>query len=198
MDNDLAFASIEELAPRIRDGELSPVSLVENCLERIDALDGKLNSFLVVFREDALQQAEALRQEIADGHYRGPLHGIPIGLKDLIDVEGTVTTGGSTILKDNIAKSDATVTRNLKKAGAIVMGKLNLVEFALGATGMNPHYGPGHNPWNLDRITCGSSIGSGAAVGGGLIYGADLHPHPGFHLLLLPGLHLDAPSRVVE
>ncbi|MCH7735372.1 MAG: amidase [Chloroflexi bacterium] len=172
MDNDLAFASIEELAPRIRDGELSPVTLVENCLERIDALDGKLNSFLVVFREDALQQAEALRQEIADGHYRGPLHGIPIGLKDLIDVEGTVTTGGSTILKDNIAKSDATVTRNLKKAGAIVMGKLNLVEFALGATGMNPHFGPGHNPWNLDRITCGSSIGSGAAVGGGLIYGA--------------------------
>ncbi|NQW16166.1 MAG: amidase [Chloroflexi bacterium] len=172
MDNDLAFASIDELAPRIKSGEISPITLVENCLERIAAHNESLNSFLAVFEDQALADAQLADADISSGNWRGPLHGIPIGLKDLVDVAGTVTTGGSTILKDNMASSDATITRKLKDAGAIIIGKTHMVEFAMGASGINPHYGPGHNPWNLDRITCGSSIGSGNAVGAGLIYGA--------------------------
>jgi aspartyl-tRNA(Asn)/glutamyl-tRNA(Gln) amidotransferase subunit A len=172
MDNDLAFATIDELAPRIKSGELSPVTLVENCLERIAAHGETLNSFLAVFEDQAREDARVAEAEIKAGNWRGPLHGIPIGLKDLVDVAGTVTTGGSTILKDNMASADATITRKLKDPGAIIIGKTHMVEFAMGATGINPHYGAGHNPWNIDRITCGSSIGSGNAVGGGLVYGA--------------------------
>jgi aspartyl-tRNA(Asn)/glutamyl-tRNA(Gln) amidotransferase subunit A len=171
-DIDLAFASIDDLAPRIRSGELSPVELTQNTLDRIERLEPQLNAFLDVFSGSALAQAREAEAEIAGGSYRGPLHGITIALKDLIDVEGTPTTGGSTVLKDNIATSDATVTRLLKSAGAIIIGKAALVEFAMGATGVNPHYGPSHNPWNLDRICCGSSMGSAAAIAGGLSVGA--------------------------
>lgn len=171
-DNDLAFASIDELAPRIRSGELSPVELTQATLGRIERLEPQLNAFLEVFSESALAQAREAEVEIASGSYKGPLHGITIALKDLIDVEGTVTTGGSTVLKDNMATSDATVTRLLKEAGSVIIGKAALVEFAMGATGVNPHYGPSHNPWNLERICCGSSMGSAAAIAGGLSVGA--------------------------
>ena len=169
---DLSYASIEELAPRIRSGELSPVELTQASLDRIERLEPQLNAFLEVFTEGALAQAREAEAEIRSGSYKGPLHGITIALKDLIDVEGTVTTGGSTVLKDNMATSDATVTRLLKEAGSIIIGKAALVEFAMGATGVNPHYGPSHNPWNIDRICCGSSMGSAAAVAGGLSVGA--------------------------
>ena len=171
-DNDLNYASIGELAPRIRSGELSPVELTQATLDRIERLEPQLNAFLEVFSESALTQAREAEAEIASGGYKGPLHGITIALKDLIDVEGTVTTGGSTILKDNMATSDATVTRLLKEAGAIIIGKAALVEFAMGATGVNPHYGASHNPWNLERICCGSSMGSASAIAGGLAVGA--------------------------
>lgn len=171
-DADLAYSSITELAPRVRSGELSPVALVENSLARIDELEGSLNAFIEVYEDDALDAARALEQSAARGDYRGPLHGMPIALKDLIDVSGKVTTGGSRILRDNVAASDATVTRRLTDAGAIILGKLNLVEFALGAAGLNAHYGPAHNPWGTDRITAGSSSGSGAAVAAGIVYGA--------------------------
>ncbi len=171
-DNDFSYASIDELAPRIHSGDLSPVELTQASLDRIERLEPKLNAFLEVFGESALMQARVAEAEIASGSYRGPLHGITIALKDLIDVEGTVTTGGSTILKDNMATADATVTRLLKEAGAIIIGKAALVEFAMGATGVNPHYGPSHNPWNLERICCGSSMGSAAAIAGGLAVGA--------------------------
>ena len=167
-NNDLTYASIDELAPRIRSGDISPVELTQASLDRIEALEPKLNAFLEVFSESALGQARVAEAEIQNGNYRGPMHGITVALKDLIDVEGTVTTGGSTILKDNMATSDATITRLLKDAGAIIIGKAALVEFAMGATGMNPHYGASHNPWNLDRICCGSSMGSAAAVASGL------------------------------
>ncbi len=169
---DLSYASIDELAPRIRSGELSPVELTQASLDRIERLEPQLNAFLEVFTEGALAQAREAEAEIRSGSYKGPLHGITIALKDLIDVEGTVTTGGSTVLKDNMATSDATVTRLLKEAGSIIIGKAALVEFAMGATGVNPHYGPSHNPWNIDRICCGSSMGSAAAVAGGLSVGA--------------------------
>jgi aspartyl-tRNA(Asn)/glutamyl-tRNA(Gln) amidotransferase subunit A len=171
-DSDLTYASIDELAPRIRSGELSPVELTVSTLERIGRLEPQLNAFLEVFSESALAQACEAEAEIRNGSYKGPLHGITIALKDLIDVEGSVTTGGSMILKDNMAITDATVTRQLKEAGAIIIGKAALVEFAMGATGVNPHYGPSHNPWNLDRICCGSSMGSAAAVASGLAVGA--------------------------
>jgi aspartyl-tRNA(Asn)/glutamyl-tRNA(Gln) amidotransferase subunit A len=167
-DNDLAYASIDELAPHIESGELSPVELTHASLDRIEALEPQLNAFLEVFSESALAQARAAEAEIRSGSYRGPMHGITVALKDLIDVEGTITTGGSTILKDNMATSDATITRLLKEAGAIIIGKAALVEFAMGATGMNPHYGASHNPWNLERICCGSSMGSASAVAAGL------------------------------
>ena len=169
---DLFFASVDELAPLLRSGNLSPVELAQATLDRIEKLEPKLNAFLEVFSESALSQAKQAEVEIASGNYRGPLHGITIALKDLIDVEGTVTTGGSKVLKENIATSDATVTRLLKEAGAIIIGKAALVEFAMGATGVNPHYGPSHNPWNLERICCGSSMGSAAAIAGGLSIGS--------------------------
>ena len=137
-DNDFSYASIDELAPRIHSGDLSPVERTQASLDRIERLEPKLNAFLEVFGESALMQARAAEAEIASGSYRGPLHGITIALKDLIDVEGTVTTGGSTILKDNMATADATVTRLLKEAGAIIIGKAALVELAMGATGGNP------------------------------------------------------------
>ncbi|MBI4219696.1 MAG: amidase [Chloroflexi bacterium] len=170
--NDLSFASIHELAPQVRTGKLSPVRLVEIALERIERIDPALNSFYVVMKESALKAAHSLAQEVREGKYRGPLHGIPVGLKDLFDVVGEKTTGGSTILKNNVARADATVTRQLREAGAIIIGKLNMVEFAMGATGMNPHYGPARNPWDTARITCGSSGGSGAAVAAGLCVAA--------------------------
>ena len=171
-DNDLTYASIDELAPRIRSGDLSPVELVQASLDRIERLEPRLNAFLEVFTESALAQAREAEHEIQEGRYRGPMHGITVALKDLVDVEGTVTTGGSIVLKDNVATSDAAVTRLLKSAGAIIIGKTALVEFAMGATGVNPHNGPSHNPWNLDRICCGSSMGSAAAVAAGLCVGA--------------------------
>ena len=171
-DNELTYASIDELAPRLRSGDLSPVELTQDSLNRIERLEPRLNAFLEVFTDSALAQARVAETEIKGGSYKGPMHGITVALKDLFDVEGTVTTGGSTILKDNIATSDATVTRLLKEAGAIIIGKTALVEFAMGATGVNPHYGPSHNPWNLDRICCGSSMGSAAAIAAGLSVGA--------------------------
>lgn len=169
---DLAFASIHDLAPKIKDGSVSPVELTEIALDRITNLDSKLNSFLDVWHDEALAAAANAEQEIATGNYRGPMHGIPIGLKDLVDVEGKATTAGSKVLQSNVAKSDATVAERLKKAGAITVGKTNLVEFALGSAGVNPYTGDAHNPWDTDKITGGSSSGSGAAVAGGLVYGA--------------------------
>ena len=169
---DLAFASIHDLAPHIKDGSVSPVELTEIALERIANLDPTLNSFLDVWHDESLAAAANAEQEIATGNYKGPMHGIPIGLKDLVDVEGKATTAGSKVLQTNIATSNATVTERLNRAGAITVGKTNLVEFALGSAGVNPYTGDAHNPWDTDKITGGSSSGSGAAVAGGLVYGA--------------------------
>ena len=169
---DLAFASIHELAPKIKNGSISPVELTQIAIERIANLDAKLNSFLDVWQDESLANAANAEREIASGDYKGPMHGIPIGLKDLVDVAGKATTGGSKVLQNNIASSDATVTDRLNRAGAITIGKTNLVEFALGSAGVNPYTGDARNPWDTDKITGGSSSGSGAAVAGGLVYGA--------------------------
>ena len=170
--DELTYGSVDELSRRIQAGDLSPVTLVERALDRIEQLDGKLLAFLDVFADEARADAASAEREISAGAHRSPLHGIPIGLKDLVDVEGKRTTGGSPVLAHNVATSDATVARRLRQAGAIVMGKLNLVEFALGATGLNPHTGDVRNPWDQARITAGSSSGSGAAVASGMLVGA--------------------------
>jgi len=165
--NELAYASVAELAPRLRSRALSPVELLEDLLARIVRF-GVLNAFITVTGAEAMAQARAAQEEIAAGRYRGPLHGIPVSLKDLIDTQGIRTTCGSRILADRIPVEDATVAARLREAGAVLLGKTALHEFAYGVTTNNPHFGPTRNPWHLDRIPGGSSGGSGAAVASGL------------------------------
>ncbi len=170
--DDLAFSSIHELAPKIKDGTVSPVTLTEIALDRASNLNTALNAFLDVWHDEAIAAAKEAQRQIENGNYLGPMHGIPIGLKDLVDVAGKPTTGGSKVLEANIATSNATVTDRLNNAGAITIGKAHLVEFAFGSAGVNAYMGDVHNPWDLDKITGGSSSGSGAAVSAGLVYGA--------------------------
>ena len=177
-DTDLAFASIEEVARLYRKRKLSPVDVTKLMLARIDQLNPKLNAYITVTAEQALAQAKKSEAELfaprsRKGHRdRGPLHGIPISLKDNIYTKDIRTTAGSKILKDFVPLHDAVVWAKLKKAGAILLGKTNLHEFAYGVTTNNPHYGPTRNPWDLARIPGGSSGGSAAAVAAGLCYGS--------------------------
>ncbi|CAI8045742.1 2-amino-5-chloromuconic acid deaminase [Geodia barretti] len=170
MDDALAFAPIAELATLIRRGELSPLELTDLYLERIEHYDPALNAYLAVTAERARAQARAAEAQIAAGTYLGPLHGIPLAFKDLVDVADLPTTGGSTLLRDNIAAADATVARRLFAAGVVLLGKTQLVEFAFGGTGVNHHYGTPVNPWDpeIHRLPGGSSSGSGVAVAAGL------------------------------
>jgi aspartyl-tRNA(Asn)/glutamyl-tRNA(Gln) amidotransferase subunit A len=163
----LAFASIAELAARIRTRELSPVALLESLLDRIERCRA-LNAFITLTPDAARAQAAQAGREIAAGRYRGPLHGIPLSLKDLVDTKDIRTTCGSRILSDRIPTADATVAGRLREAGAVLLGKNALHEFAYGVTTDNPHYGATRNPWRLDRIPGGSSGGSSAAVAAGL------------------------------
>jgi len=177
-DTDLAFASIEEVARLYRKRNLSPVELTKLMLARIEQLNPKLNAYITVTAELALAQAKRAEAELfaprgRKGHSnRGPLHGIPISLKDNIYTKDIRTTAGSKILKDFIPQHDAEVWSKLREAGAILLGKTNLHEFAYGVTTNNPHYGPTRNPWDLARIPGGSSGGSAAAVAAGLCYGS--------------------------
>jgi len=164
--SDLAYASLAELGRQVRARALSPVTLLEAILDRIERCRA-LNAFITVTAEEARTQATQAEREIATGRYRGPLHGIPISLKDLIDTEGVRTTCGSRIFADRVPAHDATVAARLRAAGAILLGKANLHEFAFGVTTNNPHFGPARNPWRPDRIPGGSSGGSGAAVAAG-------------------------------
>ncbi len=164
---DLAYASIAELASSIRARAVSPVELVEMFLARIERF-AALNAFITVTADVALADARAAELEIGRGEYRGPLHGVPVSLKDLIDTRGIRTTSGSRILSERVATGDAAVTERLRAAGAVLLGKNALHEFAFGVTNDNPHFGPTRNPWRLDRIPGGSSGGSGAAVAAGL------------------------------
>jgi len=164
--------SIGEVSRLIHAREVSPIELIESHLERIETTEGRLNSFITVLAEEATELAIEATQDVSNGGELGPLHGIPIGLKDLYDTAGTTTTVGSQIYRDRIPGSDATVVTKLRKAGAIIIGKLQMHEFALGATSVNPHYGPARNPWDLSRITGGSSGGSGSSVASGQCMGA--------------------------
>jgi aspartyl-tRNA(Asn)/glutamyl-tRNA(Gln) amidotransferase subunit A len=165
---ELAYLSIEEAAAQIARRALSPVELVRATLERIAALNPRLNAYLTVLAEPALAAAAEAEAAIGRGDYRGPLHGIPVGLKDIVHVAGVRTTGGSRSLGDFVASEDAAVTARLRAAGAIIVGKTHTHELAGGATSVNPFFGPARNPWDPTRIPGGSSGGSGIAVAAGL------------------------------
>ncbi len=162
-----AHASAADLAVRIRTRELSSAEIVEDLLARLNRCKS-LNAFLTVTADVARERAREVDREIAAGRYRGPLHGIPVSLKDLIDTRGIRTTCGSRILAERIPPEDATVATRLHDAGAVLLGKTALHEFAYGVTTNNPHFGPTRNPWDPERIPGGSSGGSCAAVAAGL------------------------------
>ena len=169
---ELCYMTIAQAAPLLRDGQLSPVELTRAFLERIEAIDGRLNSYVTLLPERALAQARAAEAEILRGDYRGPLHGIPIGLKDLYDTAGILTTAMSRVTPDRVPTEDATTVARLNQAGTILLGKLAMHEFALGGPDFTSLFPPARNPWNLAHIPGGSSSGSGAAVAAGLCMGA--------------------------
>lgn len=156
--------TIASLAPRIAGREVSPVELTACYLERIKRLNPVLNAYSTVMEEDAMAAARRADEEIAGGNYRGPLHGMPVSIKDNLAVQGYPTTAGSRILADWKPDFDATVVTRLREAGAIVLGKNNMHEWAGGGTTMNPYFGTTHNPWDTTRVPGGSSGGSAAAV----------------------------------
>jgi aspartyl-tRNA(Asn)/glutamyl-tRNA(Gln) amidotransferase subunit A len=171
-DQDLAFASIADLAPRLAAKEISPVELAAAALARLEQLEPTLNAFITVTAESAQHAARAAEAAIRAGHYLGPLHGIPVAIKDLYATRGVVTTFGSPLYADWVPDFDAAAVEQLKRAGAVLLGKTNLHELAYGSTSANAHYGPVHNPWRLDHHPGGSSGGSSAAVAAGAAYAA--------------------------
>lgn len=164
--------SIAEASGLLRRKQISPVDLTTSCLARIDRLNPTLNAFITVMHDSALAQAREAEAEINGGNWRGPLHGIPIGLKDLIDTAGVKTTCGSALFADRVPTEDADVVHRLKSAGAVLIGKQNLQEFAYGGTSASSYFGAVHNPWDIERIPGGSSGGSAAAVASGMCFGA--------------------------
>ncbi len=143
---DVADLSLFEASQRVRRKLISPVELTTVCLERIQRLNPKLNAFITITAERALSQAKALEKEGLEGRWRGPLHGIPIALKDIIDTAGVRTTAGSAVFNDRVPNEDAEVVRRVLNAGAIILGKLNTAEFAFSDTSVISHFGPVHNP----------------------------------------------------
>jgi aspartyl-tRNA(Asn)/glutamyl-tRNA(Gln) amidotransferase subunit A len=166
------FLSISETAKLLRLRDVSPVELTQACLDRIEAVDGKLNSFITVTGELALTQAQEAEKELAAGKDRGPLHGIPIALKDLYGTKGIRTTAHSKVLLDWVPPEDATTTVLLREAGTVLLGKLAMHEFAFGSPFFDTPFPPARNPWDTERVTGGSSSGSGAALAAGLCYGS--------------------------
>ncbi len=167
-DGDLAGLTLARAARLIKTRKLSPVELTKACLRRIERLQPTINAFITVTADHATRQARAAEREIAKGTYRGPLHGMPIALKDLVNTRGIPTTCASVILKDFKPDYDAAVVERLNAAGAVILGKLNLTEFAL--YGYHPDFEPPANPWNLDYWSGVSSSGSGAATAASLCF----------------------------
>src|SRR5438128_12068254 len=170
--SDVSQLSLSEASQLVRSKKVSPVELTHECLNRIERLNPRLNAFITVTADSALAEARQAEAEIAHDGWRGPLHGIPIALKDLVDTAGVRTTAGSGLFKDRIPTQDAEIVRRLKAAGAVFLGKLNLHEFAYGGSSAISYFGPVHNPWNLDYSPGGSSGGSAAAVAAQLCFGA--------------------------
>jgi aspartyl-tRNA(Asn)/glutamyl-tRNA(Gln) amidotransferase subunit A len=167
-----ALETVVELGPRLRRKEVSPVELTRVCLDRIEKFNPALNAFITVTAESALAEARAAETEISRGEWRGLLHGIPVALKDLIDTAGTRTTAASAVFEHRVPTEDAEVVRRLRQAGAVMLGKNNLHEFAYGGSSLVSFFGDVHNPWNTRHIAGGSSGGSAAAVAAGLCYAA--------------------------
>jgi len=170
--NELPLLQLAEVSKAVQKKEVSPVEITRACLERIERLNPKLKAFITVTAESALEEARKAETEIGRGEWKGPLHGVPLAVKDLIETAGVKTTAASAVLKNYTPTADAEVVRRLKAAGAILLGKLNLHEFAYGGSGIIGHFGIALNPWNTAHITGGSSSGSAAAVTAGLCYGA--------------------------
>ena len=164
--------SIREASELVRRRKVSPLELTNASLAQIDRLNPVLNAFITVTRDWALDEAHAAEDEIQHGKWRGPLHGIPLALKDLFDTAGVRTTAGSGVFKDRIPAEDAEVVRRLKSAGAVLLGKTNMHEFAFGGSSLVTYFGGVHNPWERGHIAGGSSGGSAAAVAGRLCFGA--------------------------
>ena len=164
---ELCFLSAGELSRLIAGREVSPVEIIDAHLERIDTTESVLNSFITLLPEEAREAARRAEAQIQRGNYLGPLHGIPVGLKDLFNTAGVRTTSGSRIFDTFLPEQDCTVATRFQQAGAILLGKLNMHQFAYGPTGENPDYGHMHNPWDPELVSGGSSGGSGSAAAAG-------------------------------
>ena len=164
------YLTIGELSQEIKQKKISPVEVTRALLERIDSLDGQLDAFATVMADSALQEAQTAEQQIMDGDYRGPLHGIPLAVKDLCYTRGVRTMGGTAVLRDFVPDFDATVVRRFRDAGAVLLGKLNMTEGAM--RGYNPQFQAPYNPWDRDMSPGGSSSGSGAATAAGMCFGS--------------------------
>ena len=164
------YDSIGELGRRIRENTVSPVEVVESCLKRIETLNPTLNAFITVMADDARDQARAAGKEIKAGKWRGPLHGLPVGVKDFFDTAGVATTAGVEQFKDRVPETDAEVVTKLRHAGAIVIGKTNMDALGMATTGLTSYFGAVRNPWNREYVTGGSSAGSAAAVATGMCF----------------------------
>lgn len=168
----LALMDLTEASQAVQKKTVSPVELTQACLARIERLDPLLKAFITVTAESAVAEAAKAEAEIARGEWKGPLHGIPVAVKDLAETAGVRTTAGSAVLEHHVPSEDAEVVRRLRAAGAVLLGKLNLHEFAYGGSGIIGHFGVARNPWNTAHITGGSSSGAAAAVAASLCYGA--------------------------
>jgi len=171
-DASLSFQSLAEVSQIVHSKKVSPVELTQACLARIEQLNPKLNAFITITADSAMAEARQAEAEIQRGSWRGPLHGIPIALKDLVDTAGVRTTAASGVFQDRIPNQDAEVVRRLRLAGAVFLGKLNMHEFAYGGSSVISFFGPVRNPWQPAYSIGGSSAGSAAAVAAGLCYGA--------------------------
>ena len=168
--DELAWMSLEEVSGLVRQRKVSPVEITRACLARIERLNPRLNAFITVTAEQALAAARAAEADITKGNWRGPLHGIPSALKDLVDTAGVRTTAASAIFANRVPTEDAEITRRMRAAGAVLLGKTNMHEFAYGDSSAQSHYGPVRNPWDTGRVAGGSSGGSAAAVAAGMCY----------------------------
>lgn len=169
---ELPFLTIREAGNLIREKELSPVELTKSLLERIGKIDGDLNTYITVLEESAIESAEKAEKEIAGGGYKGPLHGVPIALKDIFVMKGAPSTCGSKMLENFMSPYNATVAQKLLDSGAVILGKNNMDEFAMGSSTETSYYGPTKNPWDTDRVPGGSSGGSAAATAASLCLGS--------------------------
>src|ERR1700687_768315 len=180
---DICALTIEELSVHLRRKQLSPVDATRAVLERIEKLNPTVNAFTTLCPEEALIAAHNAEREIQHGHYRGPLHGVPIGVKDLYDTAGIRTTYGSGMFRTHVPARDATIVTKLKAAGAVMVGKTATHELGLGLTTNNFFFGPTRNPWNLDHVPGGSSGGSAAAVAADMCFAATGSDGGGSHCL---------------